>query len=57
MEKPFIDYTNYPLQDDIKSYINNPTNQVEELAMNGWIRGGSSARESGQQITRPSTQM
>jgi hypothetical protein len=57
MDKPFVDYSQYPLQDDIKSYINNPSNQVEELAMNGWTRGGSSARESGQQLTRPSMTM
>ena len=57
MDKSFTDYSQYPLQDDIKSYINNPANQVEELAMNGWTRGGSSARENGQQLSRPSMQM
>jgi hypothetical protein len=57
MDKPFVDYSHYPLQDDIKSYINNPANQVEELAMNGWTRGGSSARENGQTLSRPNTQM
>lgn len=57
MDKSFADYSQYPLQDDIKSYINNPANQVEELAMNGWTRGGSSARENGQQLSRPSVQM
>ena len=57
MDKPFINYSEYPLQDDIKSYINNPANQVEELAMNGWTRGGSSARENGLQISRPDLRM
>jgi len=58
MDKPFTDYSQYPLQDEIKSYINNPANQVEELAMNGWTRGGSSARESGQQqLSRPTVNM
>jgi hypothetical protein len=57
MDKPFTDYSQYPLQDDIQSYINNPANQVEELAMNGWTRGGSSTRESGQQLSRPATNM
>jgi len=46
-EKPYIDYADYPLNSDLKSYINNPSNSVEELAMDGWVRGGSSARESG----------
>jgi hypothetical protein len=57
MDKPFIDYSQYPLQDDIKTYITNPANQVEELAMDGWTRGGSSARESGQHMSRPTMQM
>ena len=48
-EKPYIDYSDYPLNSDLKSYINNPSNSVEELAMNGWVRGGLSARESGMQ--------
>jgi hypothetical protein len=46
-EKPYIDYSDYPLNTDLKSYINNPSNSVEELAMDGWVRGGTSARESG----------
>jgi len=57
MDKSFADYSQYPLQEEIQSYINNPANQVEELAMNGWTRGGSSARENGQQLARPNTKM
>jgi hypothetical protein len=34
------------MRDDLRKKINNPANSVEELAMNGWIRGGASARES-----------
>jgi hypothetical protein len=49
MEKPYIDYSDYPLNSDLKSYINNPSNSVQELVMDGWVRGGSSARESGVQ--------
>ena len=45
-EKPYIDYNNYPLRDDLRSQITNPANSVEELAMNGWTRGGASARET-----------
>jgi hypothetical protein len=45
-EKPYIDYQSYPLRDDLRSQITNPANSVEEIAMNGWVRGGSSARET-----------
>jgi hypothetical protein len=44
-EKPYIDYQTYPLNDVLRSQITNPANSVEEVAMNGWVRGGSSARE------------
>jgi len=44
-EKPYIDFQNYPLRDDLRSQITNPANSVEEVAMNGWTRGGASARE------------
>ena len=50
-ERAQFDLENYPMQDDLKSYINNPSNNVEELAMDGWRRGGVSARENG---TKPS---
>lgn len=45
MDKSFIDYSQYPLRDDLKSYIGNPSNSIEEIALNGWTRGGASARE------------
>jgi len=44
------------MQDDLKNYILNPANNVEELALEGWRRGGASARENGMQsskIARP----
>ena len=44
-EKPYIDYQSYPLREDIRSHITNPAFSVEEVAMNGWTRGGASARE------------
>lgn len=44
-EKPYIDYHNYPLRDDLRAQITNPANSVEEVAMNGWVRGGASERE------------
>jgi hypothetical protein len=46
-EKPYIDYQNYPIRDDLRSHITNPAFSVEEVAMNGWTRGGASARENG----------
>lgn len=45
-ESSYIDYSQYPMRDDLKSTITNPSNLVQELAMDGWIRGGASARES-----------
>ena len=45
-EKPYIDYNTYPLRDDLRSQVTNPANSVEEVAMNGWVRGGSSARQN-----------
>lgn len=39
-------YSEYPMRDDLRSQITNPANLVQELAMDGWIRGGASARES-----------
>lgn len=45
-EKPYIDYQTYPLRDDLRSQLTNPANSVEEVAMNGWVRGGSSARQN-----------
>lgn len=44
-EKSYIDYNQYPMRDDLRSQITNPSNLVQELAMDGWIRGGASARE------------
>jgi hypothetical protein len=45
MDKPFTDIAKYPMNDELRSYIQNPANQVEEMAMDGWVRGGASARE------------
>lgn len=45
MDKPFIDYSNYPLMESVKSRINDPTNSIEELAFDGWTRGGLPTRD------------
>jgi hypothetical protein len=55
-EKPEFQPDDYPMQDDLKNYILNPANNVEEMALEGWRRGGVSARENGMKsstITRP----
>ena len=35
----------YPLHQDLLSQVTNPATSVEEVAMNGWVRGGASSRE------------
>ena len=45
MDKTFIDYSEYPLDEKVKSRINNPANSIEELAFDGWTRGGVPTRE------------
>jgi hypothetical protein len=44
-EITYMDINQYPMQNDIKSTVNNPNYLVEESAMNGWIRGGASTRD------------
>ena len=38
-------HSDYPIQEEFKSTINNPANYVESAAVNGWIRGGVPSRE------------
>lgn len=45
MDKAFINYSDYPLMDDVKSRVTNPAFSVEEAALNGWTRGGASSRD------------
>jgi hypothetical protein len=40
MEKSFGNYSLYPLDTKMQEYVNNPSNTVQELAMDGWVRGG-----------------
>ena len=44
-ETSYMDYSTYPMMDDLKSKIGNPAYSVQEAAMDGWVRGGTSARE------------
>ena len=45
-EKNYMDTSQYPMREDLRATITNPANLVQELAMDGWVRGGVSARES-----------
>jgi hypothetical protein len=43
-EQSYINYANYPLINEIKDTVTNPKYSVEEAAMDGWIRGGTTSR-------------
>ena len=45
MEMNFSDHRNYPLSNELQSTVDNSAYKIESDAMNGWIRGGVSARE------------
>jgi hypothetical protein len=44
-EQNFGPYRNYPLLPEISATISNPANLVEEVADDGWMRGGLPSRE------------
>lgn len=44
-EKSYLDYTNTPLQNDLKERFTNPVYSVEGVASPGWIRGGVPSRD------------
>lgn len=45
MEKSFSEYYLYPTNSDMKSRVEDPAKNVEEAAMNGWVRGGMTTRD------------
>jgi len=45
MNKSFMGYTLYPTDDNMINHVNNPAYTVEEAALGGWVRGGSSTRD------------
>lgn len=47
MDKPYINYGEYPLMSDVKERVTNPIFSVEESALSGWTRGGIPSRELG----------
>lgn len=44
-EKSYIKYHQTPLLPEIQKRMNNPANQIESVASDGWIRGGIPSRE------------
>lgn len=44
-ETSYIKYHQTPLLPAVQQRINNPANQIESVAANGWIRGGVPSRE------------
>jgi hypothetical protein len=45
MEQNFMPLDKYPLDDDKRAFANNAKYSVEELALDGWVRGGKSTRD------------
>jgi hypothetical protein len=45
-ELSYMNQSNFPMMDDLKSRIGNPAYSIEEAALDGWIRGGVSARDT-----------
>lgn len=44
-ETTYVDYKNYPMMDSLRDTITNPNYIIQENAMSGWTRGGSSSRQ------------
>lgn len=60
MDKSFAPYTAYPLDSNMEQHLANPSFQIEELALDGWKRGGNATRDMGEEysakMTRPNPQ-
>lgn len=48
MENSFMNYTIYPSDDQMAERVKNPSNTIEEYALDGWVRGGAASREMNQ---------
>ena len=46
MNKEFIDYKKYPLNAELKNRFSDPSRSIEEMALDGWVRGGAPTRET-----------
>lgn len=44
MDKTFVNPEMYPMNDALRENIQKPENYIEEMALEGWTRGGSSTR-------------
>jgi hypothetical protein len=45
MDKSFMSYSLYPSDNNMEERVKNPSYTVEEAALDGWVRGGASARD------------
>ena len=45
-EVSFSDYMTFASDSNMVSRVSNPSNSIQELAMDGWFRGGASSRET-----------
>lgn len=44
-EKPYIDYSDYPLVPSLQATVQNPHNLIESVAAEGWVQGGIPTRD------------
>jgi len=61
MDKSFMEYSMYPTDQKMEERVQNPAYNVEEAALDGWVRGGVLTRQMANdqhysQNARPSTQ-
>jgi len=45
MSKSFMDYSMYPTDQKMEERVQNPAYNVEEAALDGWVRGGALTRQ------------
>jgi hypothetical protein len=48
MTKSFMDYTQYPLDNEMTTRVSDAKRTIEEAALDGWVRGGVQTRELAQ---------
>jgi hypothetical protein len=46
MDKSFLDYSLYVTDDIMSERVKNPSKNIEEYALDGWVRGGMASREN-----------
>lgn len=47
MENNFLDLKEYPLEKGLADRVQDDSQQIQEAALDGWVRGGTSTRETG----------